>query len=252
MDSVVIRPDDLYCRLIDRGHCVEDLGADGRVSVLPPPDIIVTIALDPDPTQDLNHRQRYFVVCCSDNGDPAIFCHPYFLLSKSFSEAASQERPVNDYAKGPVVWLLQRLSTFGRVLVWPNGIAWRRNPGGRFLEDGVFDDLPQIRPWMGHPGQSPLPEDMVAIGLDVTEPADCKVIWRIANFSARSCDEFFMADANCNEVYYLHHHEKIIVSIPDDRTRANLVGQLVSRTDLFTDYSGFTTLPQTDPPEAVE
>jgi hypothetical protein len=41
------------------------------------------------------------------------------------------------------------------------------------------------------------------------------------------------------EVYLAHHHDKVVVSVPDGREREELVQRLARESWLFTDVSGY-------------
>ena len=56
--------------------------------------------------------------------------------------------------------------------------------------------------------------------------------------AARGYD-FFLADPAGHEVYQMHHHDKVVVSLPDGPARRELLAELAGRPDVFEDCSGY-------------
>ena len=77
--------------------------------------------------------------------------------------------------------------------------------------------------------------------LNLRRESDCRVLWEVMNRVSQSCLDFFVADLDCREVYRLHHHGKVVVSIPDGSSRQKLLDDLAVHADLIEDYSGYTS-----------
>ena len=73
--------------------------------------------------------------------------------------------------------------------------------------------------------------------LDLTRMCDCEVLWEVAKHVAWSDSDFFLSDTDCKAVYILHHHHKIMISIPDSATRQELSHDLTAQDDIFQDCS---------------
>ena len=55
-----------------------------------------------------------------------------------------------------------------------------------------------------------------------------------------------LADAEATEVYFAHHHDKVVISVPDPMARQQLLKVLTENHELYKDISGFEGLPARD------
>jgi hypothetical protein len=241
MIKPVVNPTDLHARLMGQGHAPSPDARESAIftQVWPPPEMIVTVALEMDTTLLPTYRQRYFTCVLDQDENPVIQYKSEFALSGVFAAIAGNEPATGPFMAGPLLWLLRRLRPFTELLVWPDENAWASG-GGCLLEPEHFADLPQLQPWArgGVDQFSGLPD---AILLDLKEASDCRVLWRLANLVAWSSSNFFVSDALCREVYLLHHHDKVVISIPAGETRRALSQELAKSLDVLRDYSGYTT-----------
>jgi hypothetical protein len=227
--------------LTDRGHVLwSATQADLAVDVWPPTERIMTVALDPDGTLKSDYRHRYFACVRDAEDEPLILHHPAFALAEPFVTAAERE-PVNNYFMlGPVRWLLVRLRRFSRVLLWPRG-GFRGADGRAFLlwtpARGRTEPTPHLDGWFER--SAPDASQVCAALLDLNVLADCQVLWEAANLVGRWSYDFFLSDEAGCEVYLLHHHDKIVISIPDDRAHRELLEGLGRHGEVLVDCSGY-------------
>src|SRR5262249_38735552 len=143
-----------------------------------------------------------------------------------------------DFLAGPGAWALARLGQCDRVLVW-------------------LADFPG-RPWWsaeelartaGHL-QAPLPFPSLLPGAGTSSrpraflvPTQGEAFAELfvacalmASWDSRDC---FIASASGEQVVLLHHHDKVIVSIPDRTSRPQTLRDLRNNPDLFEDVSGY-------------
>jgi hypothetical protein len=57
-----------------------------------------------------------------------------------------------------------------------------------------------------------------------------------ASIGLRDC---YLADADASEGYLTHHHEKVVVLVPDAEARERLLQELREASWLFNDVSGY-------------
>ncbi|QEL17529.1 hypothetical protein [Limnoglobus roseus] len=231
----------LHALLRDRGHAFwSDLPAEHPIDVLPPADIHLTIGVDPDGTLKPAYRDRYFACVRDAEDEPLLFRDPAFALDEPFRIAAGGEPSSNDFVKGPVRWLLARIAHFGQVLLWPKG-GFRGRDGLAFIPTTGggerIDNAPHLQAWLVR--QSFDPAATVAALLDLSDGEDCRALWDAANLVGRSSNDFFVSDLEGREVYLMHHHDKLVISIPDEQTRESLLADLEARSDVIEDWSGY-------------
>lgn len=131
---------------------------------------------------------------------------------------------------------LTRLGRYPRVLLWP-GSQLRDPEGGGFAQPGLLDDVPCLRQWLDDRGPSAAVVGAMVLGL--SEQLDCRVLWAAARLVGGGFQNFFVADEEGSEVYCLHHHDKVVVSIPDQHSRSLLLEELTQWSALFEDWSRY-------------
>jgi hypothetical protein len=206
-----------------------------------PPEEIVTVAVDPDPTLRPIFRDRYFACVMDEEDNPVVQYEPEFAFPGPFAAAAEQEATLSRFMTGPIRWLFVRLQRFPRVLLWPYGGFGRSGLGllGT-TEDGESGAwLPCLRQWLRE--ATPKPLFVGAVVLDLGEPQGGRVLCEVANFVGENFYDFYVSDLDGSEVYLLHHHEKVVVSIPDQHTRWLLLEDLAAWSNLFEDWSGYAS-----------
>jgi hypothetical protein len=240
MAMTLITANELHNRLVRAGHhSPPDEARICATDVWPPPETILTVAADLDPTLKPAGRQHYFACYLKSEEDPVPVLQeePAFALPELFREVA-KESPAGDcFLDGPFRWLLRRIARFDSVLLWP---ACREpGSGGAFTQAGLFEETPRLR--------GELPRDtasLAAIGaviLDIKREPDCRILWEVANQVSQSFFDYFVSDLECREVYRLHHHGKVVVSLPDGASRQGLLDELENWSDLIEDCSGYET-----------
>jgi hypothetical protein len=205
-------------------------------SVWPDADSIITVATEPDTVLHRHYRQRFFLC---PGGPEQVFqqlsCPEQHWAR--WAELVSRQPPGNwqDFLAGPGSWLLSRLARFPRVVAWADrGLPWE-----------VLDD-PMHRGW-GVWIPTAVREFFASLGPDAGRPrlfassherfADAVgACLLFASVGTRDC---YLADEGGTEVYLAHHHDKVVVSIPDAGRRAALLQELLAAPSLFPDVSGY-------------
>jgi hypothetical protein len=200
--------------------------------------MIVTVALDTDSTLKPAYRERYFTCEKDEEEEPLLLSEMDFDLPEQFCSALALE-PISSYFMlGPMRWLFPRLAKSPGVVLWPK--SKYRQPGGTwFFQNWEIDQVRLLHEWL-----SEVAPDIPSVGgivLNLEELWDSRVLWEVANFVAQSYHDYFLSCLDGSEVYVLHHHDKIVVSIPDHQTRQELLDGLTARPDLFRDCSGYTS-----------
>ncbi len=206
--------------------------------VNPPRDAYITVGANLDSTLKNEFREYYF--CCllisRENPVPGVRDDPRFALAGHFPAIEADQPSIGEFAQGPFRWLLRRLLRFDGLLVWPESRDESGTTQG-FYQNLFLGDLPRLRQRLpADPGEL---ASQGAVALDLKEPEDCRILWEVANSIASSFDNWYVSDPDCLEVYLLHHHDKVVVAIPDEARRAALLDELDESADLIEDYSGY-------------
>ena len=226
--------------LAQRGH---SLGGDGKLDtdIFPPQKAIVTVAMNLDPCQAPAYRERYFTTLVDrEECKPLIRNHPDFALPELFATALDNE-PIGgrelrgNFLLGPFRWLLRRLVRFPQMLLWPENQI--RASDGFMRRDWVLDEMPRLKGWLHGAG----PPNAGAIVLDPGDIADCRVLWEVAEQVEAGFDNYFVSDLAATEVYELHHHSKLFISIPGPSERQRLLDELSKYSEVLEDCSGFAS-----------
>lgn len=236
MGGRAITATELRARLLRAGHDVAHRSNEvAGLDVWPSPDTIMTVALDLDPTLRPAYRERYFACLLEfeTNPVPVIQFDADFALPGLFETIAVEQPVAERFMVGPFRWLLSRLSR--HLLLWPS-----RSDHGKsaFASVEVLEFCPELGHWLRAAG---LPEaDVGAVVLDLADQADCRVLWKVASYVAQACDDIYVSDLQCTEVYRMHHHDKIVVSIPDPEARQALLHELMDQYDVLENCSGYS------------
>jgi hypothetical protein len=227
-------------QLAHRGHLITAPDQTGVTTfgLCPGPDTIITVAVDPDVTLRTQYRQRYFLCACEPERVFRLAGCPEPHRSRWLDLLARQpEGYWHDFLAGPGAWTLARLTRFREVIAWSErGLDW---PG--------LDD-PTHRQWgLDVPSAAAPFFSAAARGPEVYRPhlfasgdehfADVvAACFLFASVGTRDC---YLADAEGMEVYRAHHHDKVVVSIPDGEVRDAVVREITEAAWLFEDVSGY-------------
>lgn len=238
MAEPAITTAELHHRLIRAGQIAPDAKTDGT-DVWPPPEIVVTVGMNCDPTLLPAYRRRYFAcrLESEENPVPALRDAPAFALPARLREAVKEDPAADCFLDGPFRWLLRRIGRLDALLLWP--ARPESGSGGAFARDGVLEDAPHLRERLS-PGPPAL-EEVEAIVLDPTRESDWAALWEVALRVSRSFTDFFVSDPGCREVYRMHHHGKVESSVPDGALRRELLDDLVRWSGLIEDCSGYVS-----------
>ncbi|MEW4569389.1 hypothetical protein AB1L88_16110 [Tautonia sp. JC769] len=241
MIGAVIATDDLRNRLLRAGQPVsgDDQEDGASTEVWPTAETIVTIAVNLDPTLKPAYRERYFAcyVDSEDNSSPLLRDDPAFALPRTLREAAAGSPAALPFLEGPFRWLARRMIRFSSVLLWP--ASAEPAPGWPFSQARLLEGLPLLRKRL-ESASAGLAEVGAVLLLPERE-ADGAILWEAARHVAGSFSNFHVSDPECREVYLLHHHDKVVASVPDLATRQQLTEELASQPDLFADCSGYVS-----------
>jgi hypothetical protein len=176
----------LHRRLQRQGHSFWAMSpqATDSTDVSPPPDIRVTVAVEPDSILNPEYRNRYFAFRAEYVDEPLLPCDVHFPLPEAFKMAAEHDLAVGDLMAGPVRWLLHRLARFLRIIVWPMSTNLTYTADGWLHE--IFGQVSELRQL--HPQACPAGEGAGAILLDQKNPADAQILWSVANYVSHTGD----------------------------------------------------------------
>lgn len=237
MPGPTITTDELRSRLLRAGQLAPEDDAEGSrgTDVWPTPETIVTVGWSLDPTLRPEYRRRYFVcrLTSGDDPSPALEDDPAFAPPGPFREAAAAGPAGDAFLAGPVRWLLRRIARFDALLFWPASLE----EGPAFLQPGLLEEFPGIRDRL--PADLPGRSATGAIVLDPHNETDARLLWEAEARVSQTFFDFFVSDPECREVYRMHHHGKVEVSVPDEPARRAMIDELASRPDLIEDVSGF-------------
>jgi hypothetical protein len=240
MATCFLSREELRRRLQQQGHSTWlDVEVQGNTTdILPSPDIIITIALDTDATLRTACRERYYVCAKDECGEPLLYQDARFILPSCFLSASALEPPSGDFMLGPMPWLFVRLVQLSKILLWPND-KYRQLDGSWCFQYWEQDQVQLIQQRFRSAKHNS--SSTGAMILDLEEPVDSHIVWQVANYVARSSRDFFVSDLECREVYVLHHHDQVVISIPDSLRRDSLIHELNQQSHVLTDLSGYTS-----------
>jgi hypothetical protein len=249
--SVLSMPE-LRDRLKKGGHEVDDRdSSDARgIAVWPSPKRIITVAVEPDGTLKKPYRRRFFT--CSTDAELVLqragcagqLQGPWLDVLGRFNPTAGI---YHDFVAGSGSWAFSQLSHEYAIWLWPDDQPyWGWLPA-------TFEDvksywstnisLPSI---LAHFHNERVPKATLVS----TRRADfVELFVACILLTSSSCQNCFAADSEFREVYYIHHHDKVVASIPNDaRRRATLQG-LRFNPDLYQDVSGYASTMDEDEEE---
>jgi hypothetical protein len=228
---------ELHERLLNQGHDFysNDNSSIPMTRVRSTPDTIVTVAVDPDATLKPEYRERYFA-CFRDEEDNLVAEHvPSLALVGPLAQAAKENPSLSEFALGPVRWLLTRLAIFPTILLWPDSQYRSDNDG--FIPATIRDELRRLS--LRAETFTSSQQGLGAVSLDLNCLEDAAIFWEAARLVGYGSDNVYVAAETGSEVYLMHHHDKVVVSIPDQHTRWLVLEELAELSDVFDDWSGY-------------
>jgi hypothetical protein len=239
MAEAAVTADTLRSRLVRAGQPAPDNeDTPCATDVWPTPEAIVTVAMNLDPTLMPAYRRRYFACCLKSEVEPvpALRDEPAFALPEVARMIATEDQAEDRFLGGPFRWFLRRIMRFDSVLLWP---ACREPDSGGAFPQADLQGAPLLRAKL--PPDSSGLAGLGAVTLDLRREPDWRVIWEVATWVSHSFSDFFVSDVECKEVYHLHHHGKVIASLPDHDSRQDLIEDLATWSDLIEDCSGYVS-----------
>lgn len=226
-------------RLASKGHRIAEQDETERTSfgIWPDPGTIITVAVDPDGTLKPDYRQRYFLCECEPEQIFRLVGCPEPHRNRWLELLSRQpEGYWHDFLAGPGAWTLARLTQFREVVTWAErGLAWTA------LEDRTYRD------WGMDVPTEAIRFSQATHGTEAYQPyrfssgderfADAvAACFLFASVDLRDC---YLADAEGSEVYLAHHHDKVVISIPDAVARETVLQELSEAAWLVEDVSGY-------------
>ncbi|HYT87966.1 MAG TPA: hypothetical protein VEL76_04545 [Gemmataceae bacterium] len=220
-------------RLERQGHRVTEPNEETVTgfTLWPDADTVITVAVEPDGIISQVYPQRFFLC----EAEPERIFHiapcpdPH---SSRWLELVARQPPGywHDFLAGPGSWLLSRLARFEQVVAWADhGLPWSTL------------DQPIHRNWGMDVPTKAAPFFAPNSGTDADRPrllsrADerfADVVAACLLFASVGLRDCYLADTAGKEVYLAHHHDLVVVSIPDAEARADLLGNLTDASWLF-------------------
>jgi hypothetical protein len=149
--------------------------------------------------------------------------------------AVQSEGYWRDFLAGPGSWLLSRLARFHEVVAWADrGLPWDLLDRTINQDWGVVTPVEAMR-FFAADG----PEASVPRRLSVDEERFADAVAACVLFASVGYRDCYLADNDAADVYLVHHHEKVVVSLPDGGAREELLNELRGAPWLFNDVSGY-------------
>jgi len=239
MTGPFVTPEELHQRLVNHGHPVRSHGNSPTVvtDVRPLAETVVTVAVEPDGTLKPAYRERYFACRCDATDFPVAPNEPKLALPETLARVAGEESTQSCFLAGPVRWLVSRLARFPRLLLWPDG-EYRSSDGNGLVHPELVSELPRLRARLDNVGPIGQPIGALVLHLDWHE--DAAVFWEVATLVGGSHENFYVADVGATQVYLMHHHDKVVASVPDQHIRRLMLEELASLSHSFEDWSATT------------
>jgi hypothetical protein len=202
------------------------------------------MALEADPVLRKEYRLRFFL--CEPNAETILVrgnC-PHDLR-RFWVELLSSLTPDHErnLLAGPASWALTRLSSHERILLW----AEREPPWSQYYVhdlrskyNTIINSASSVVPF-GEGGS------LTAFVLSPQGDSFVNVLAACFLLTSRSCHNCFIADEGCAEVYQIHHHDKVVASLPDTDSREEALQHLTLNSDIYTDISGYASTIDDDP-----
>lgn len=237
---------ELHNLLLSRGHSVWSDVDYGKqpTDVWPTPDDILTVGVEPDATLVPAYRSNYFT-CRRDVSDTALI---EYDRDYAFPDAVArllQDGAIrsNDFLQGPMRWLFVQLNRHGQVRLWPKKGPYLIEDGWQFGDTEMRDLSVNIKHLVG---TARCRETRGPVSLDLKQGYSQAILAEVGSYVGRSHRDFYLADMDGAEVYMMHHHDKVVVSIPDAHRRDMMIAQLRRNGQLFEDCSGFACESDSD------
>jgi len=202
------------------------------------------VAVEPDVTLKPLYRQRFFLC---DPEPEQVFRVTGCLeqYQTRWTELLSQQPPSywKDFLAGPGSWLLSRLTRFRQIVAWSgHGLPWDLLDCPTHRQGGM--EVPALAAPFFTATDGPEACQPRVLPVDDEGFADAVAACMLfASVGDRDC---YLADADGNEVYLAHHHEKVEFLIRDATVRENLVRELEEASWLLADASGYASGDEDD------
>jgi hypothetical protein len=206
-------------------------------TLYPDADSVITVGVEADPTLYRQYRQRFFVVEPEPEQVFRVSVCPEPYRGRWLDLVACQPPGYwQDFLAGPGSWLLSRLSRFGQVVVWSDrGLPWDELNCPDYRDWGL--QVPALAAAFFTPADGP--EGSRPFLLSVADERFADAVAACVLFASPCLRDCYLADEGATEVHLIHHHEKVVVSIPDAGAREALLRELQEAAWLFSDVSGY-------------
>lgn len=231
-------------QLGSRGHVIIESNESTGFQLWPSPDSIITVGIEPDGTLRAQYRQRYFVCAPEPEQLFRLFGCPEPHSSRWLEILSRQpEGYWYDFLAGPGAWTLTRLAQFPGVIAWSErGLEWSALDSDGHRKWGM--DVPARAAPFFSGSRGPEACRPHYFSSDDEQFAD--VVAACCLFASVGTRDCYLADEQGAEVYLAHHHDMVVVSIPDKATRKALVQEVTEAAWLFEDVSGYASTMDDD------
>jgi hypothetical protein len=224
-------------RVVSRGHVIVPGTFLDEFRVAPPADVIMTVAVDEDPTLREELRNRYYLINFDNWRSLSALCSNKVGWREWLKIVVSTaEGPHRDFLGGPGAWLLARLQRSAEACFWRFPAHGGTGCEGEVLDwDVAWADVSRIQRFRAFWNAMAMkPQTLTLMNLDFVT----LLAGSIASVEETSCD-CCVASYDYREVFCIHHHEKIVCSIPDLARRKRIERQMTKRPDLFSRANGY-------------
>ncbi len=260
----------LRSQLQGEGHELYADDVDGT-DVGPSANVVVHLDIGADPVVYPEYRNNYFGCYWTADGrlnaefEPTLEFQGVWRelaqrdglsnLGDSFATSDDEDRSpkkntdLTAFLNGPMRWLISRIKRFDRIVLWPSA-SLRRS----LMQLATGREVPEV-----DAEEFALGQRMQAAGidssfegalvLDVSQPEDCELVWLLARVVSCGFCNAYLADSSFCDVYELHHHNRIAMSIPSGERRQQLLDDLTKLDDVFVNCSGYTSPSDDDDDE---
>ncbi len=238
MDAPTIA--ELEALLRANGHTIkENDEARGRLLIAPEPDAYMTLARRVDVVL-YRIRRRVFFLCKPDS--PAIFAGsvvPEGLRGRWRGLEAQAIAGYRDILASLAAWTLARLIPHDRAFVWaekPNG----------YYPDYRAQLYGEIEEWLGttvgsDSWRAHLDGDPSAnvLALDTASEEFPFILAAYFLHASQHFAEIWFATGDGREAYQMHHHDKVVISVPEAAARDRIVADFQAKADVYEDASDY-------------
>jgi hypothetical protein len=230
---------DLKIRLRRAGHRIIGTSPGRlRVAISPTAETIITLAVESDPVVRNEYRDRFFISRPEPEAVIASAGAADYVADKWIEILLNMREPWQcAILAGPIAWVIGRLSLYTRIIMWSLS-----DECASAIESDI-DRLTfrhvSIMKRAGPVLRGSVSDDGSAFVLSGDLLLLCDVVAASCLLSCDSSVDHFFADDECREVYMIHRHGKVILSVPDANLRCDILLSLRRDPGIYDDISDY-------------